>query len=69
MLSTLALCHAAALDAWYRTAEAEKKIEAFSKVIQGLKEVLVDFLQRLASTIIRMIPDSEGTNNNLISGF
>ena len=43
---TLALCHAAALNTWDRNEEVGKKIESFTKVIQGSKET-THFLQRL----------------------
>ena len=36
-----------------------KKIELFTKVIQGPKEAFMDFLQRLTSAVNRMIPNSE----------
>ena len=36
-----------------------KKIESFTKVIQGPKEAFMDFLQRLTSAVNRMIPNSE----------
>ena len=36
-----------------------KKIEAFTKVIQGPKEAFRDLLQRLTSALNRMIPNSE----------
>ena len=34
---TLSLCHTAALNAWDRIEEVGKKIESFTKVIQGPK--------------------------------
>ena len=55
----MALCHTAALNAWYRIGKVGKKIESFTKDIQGTKEAFMDFLQRLTSTGVRMIPDSE----------
>ena len=54
----LALCHAAALNAWDRI-EVGKKIESFTKVIQGTRETFMDFLHRLNSAVNRMIPNSE----------
>ena len=56
---TLDLCDKAALNAWDRTGEIGKKIESFTKDIQGPKEIFTDFLQRLTSTVNRMIPNSE----------
>ena len=42
---TLDLCHAAALNVWDRTGEIGKKIESFTKVIQGPKKAFtkIDF--------------------------
>lgn len=46
------LCHMAALNAWDRIEEAEKKIELFTKIVHGPKEAFNDFfLQRLTSAI------------------
>ena len=53
------LCHAVVLNAWNRIGEIGKKIESFTKVIQGPKEAFMDFLQRLTSAVNRMIPNSE----------
>lgn len=39
--------------------EVGKKIESFTKVIQGTKETFTDFLQRLISAVNRMIFNSE----------
>ena len=55
---TLALCHAADLDAWDRI-EVGKKIKSLTKVIQDPKETFTNFLQRLTSAVNRMIPNSE----------
>ena len=55
----LALCHAAALNAWDRTEEVGKKIESLAEVIQGPKEIFTDFLQRLTSAVNRIMPNSE----------
>ena len=55
---TLHLCHTAALNAWGRIGEIGKKIESFTKVVQGPKEALIDFLQSLTS-VNGMIPNSE----------
>ena len=41
---TLDLCHTAALNAWKRIGEIRKKIESFTKVIQGPKEAFTDFV-------------------------
>ena len=49
----------AALNAWDRIGEMGKKIESFTKVMQGPKEAFVDFLQRLTSAGNRMLPNSE----------
>ena len=38
----LALCHAAALNAWDRIEEVRKKTESFTKIIQGPKETFMD---------------------------
>lgn len=48
----------AALNACDST-EVGKKIESFTKVIQGTKETFTDFLQRLISAVNRMIFNSE----------
>lgn len=40
---SLALCHAAALSAWIRIQKVGKKIESFTKVIQGQNEPFTDF--------------------------
>ena len=47
------------MNAWDRIGEVGKKIESFTKVIQGPKEVFAGFLQRLTSAVNRMIPNSE----------
>ena len=47
------------MNAWDRVGEVGKKIESFTKVIQGPKEVFAGFLQRLTSAVKRMIPNSE----------
>ena len=39
----LALCPAAAFNAWERIEEIGKKIKSFTKVIQGPKEPFIDF--------------------------
>lgn len=39
--------------------DSGKKSESFTKIIQGLKEDFTDFLQRLASAVNRIAPDSE----------
>ena len=45
---TLDLCHAAALNAWDRIGEIGKKIESFTKVIQGPKKPLwISYKDRL----------------------
>lgn len=54
---TLLLCCTAALNAWVKIQELEKRIESYTKAIQGLKELSIDSLQRLTETIDRMIPD------------
>ena len=56
---TLTLCCIAALNAWDRTEKVGKKIESFTKVIEGPKETFTDFLQRLTSAVNRMIPNPE----------
>ena len=53
----LALCHATALTAWYRIEIG--KFESFTKVLQGPKEIFLDFWQRFASAVNRMIPNLE----------
>ncbi|XP_052593228.1 torsin-1A-interacting protein 1 isoform X3 [Peromyscus californicus insignis] len=58
-VQTLILCRTAALNAWDRVEEPGKKTESFTKVVQGPKESFTDFLQRLASAVKRMVPDSE----------
>ena len=59
----LDLCRPANLNVWYRIGEEGKKIESFTKDIQGTKEAFMNlhesFLQRLTSTGKRMIADSE----------
>ena len=55
----LAFCSGEVLNAWDRIGEVGKKIESFTKVIQGPKEAFMDFLQRLTSAVNRMIPNSE----------
>ncbi|KAL6087973.1 hypothetical protein STEG23_022833, partial [Scotinomys teguina] len=47
------------LNSWDRIEEVEKKIESFTKVIQGPKETFIDFLERLTSAINRMVPNSK----------
>ena len=56
---TLALYCTTALNAWDRIGEIGKKIESFTKDIQGPKEIFTDFLKRLTLTVNRMIPNSE----------
>ena len=56
----LALWFTAALTAWDRIEEVQKKIESFTK-IKGPKETFTDFFQRLASIVNRMIPNSKTT--------
>ncbi|XP_052568117.1 endogenous retrovirus group K member 10 Gag polyprotein-like [Peromyscus californicus insignis] len=60
-VQTLILCRTAALNAWDRVEEPGKKTESFTKVVQGPKESFTDFLQRLASAVKRMVPDSEAS--------
>lgn len=50
----LALCSAAALNAWDGTEGVGKKTESFTKVMQDPKETFTDFLQRLTSAVNRM---------------
>ena len=45
------------MNAWDRIEEIGKNIESFT--MQGPKEAFMDFLQRLTSTVNRMIPNSE----------
>lgn len=40
------LCHMAALNAWDRIEEAEKKIELFTKIVHGPKEAFNDFFYK-----------------------
>ena len=42
-----------------RIGEIEKKIESFTKVIQGPKEDFTKLLQRLTFAVNRMIPNSK----------
>lgn len=42
---TLALCHAAALNAWDRIEEVRKRTESFTKVVQGPKETFTNFFK------------------------
>ena len=53
------LCHAATLNAWDRTGKIGKKIESFTKFIQGPKKAFMEFLLRLTSAVDRIIPNSE----------
>lgn len=43
---TLALSHAATLNAWDRVKEVRKIIEPFSKIIQYPKEIFIDFFYK-----------------------
>ena len=47
------------MNAWDRVEEVGDKTESFTKVIQAPKETFKDFLQRVTSTVNRMIPNSE----------
>ncbi|MGE9716614.1 hypothetical protein ACQP3F_33985, partial [Escherichia coli] len=51
--------HAATLNAWDRIGEVGRRIESFTKVIQGSKEAFRDFIRRLTTAVNRMIPSSE----------
>ena len=53
----LDLCHATALTAWYRIELG--KVESFTKVLQGPKEIFLDFLQRFASAVNIMMTNLE----------
>ena len=55
----MALCNTSALNAWGIIREERRKIDLFTKVIQGPKETFMDFLHRLISAVNRMIPTSE----------
>lgn len=48
---TLSLCCTAALNAWDKIQESGKRSEPFTKIVQGPKEVLTTFLQRLTSAV------------------
>ena len=63
-LTTLALCHLAALNAWNKVEESGKRSESFSKITQGPKEVFTGFffLQRLTSAVKRILSDRSQTN-------
>lgn len=52
---TLTLWHTAALNAWDKIQESEKSTGPFTKILQGLKEAFSEFLQRLTSSVNRMI--------------
>lgn len=47
------------MKAWNEIEEVGKKIQLFTKVIQGEKETLIDFLQRLTPVVNRMMQNSE----------
>ena len=55
----------AALNAWDKIEEVGRKIESFTKVMQGPKKAFMDFLQKLTSAVNRMIPNSEAKQINL----
>ena len=58
--NTLVLCHLSALNTCDKFEESGKRFESLAKIIQGLKEDFTDFfLQRLISTVNRIISDSE----------
>lgn len=52
------LCCTEVLNAWYRIGEVGNTILSLTKVIQGPKEVFMDFFQRLTLAVCRMIPAS-----------
>ena len=52
------LCCLAALNAWDKV-EVSEETESFSNMIQGPKEAFTDLLQRLTSTVNRIVSDSE----------
>lgn len=55
---TLALGCTEALNAWDRVEELGKRIEAFTKITQGLKEAFTDFWKRL-TTAVNTVSDPE----------
>ena len=50
----LDLCCRTALNVWDRFGEIAKKIEPFTKVVQGPKDTFKNFLQILTSAVNRM---------------
>lgn len=50
-MNTFSLCHTASLNAWNKTQELRKIIESHTKVIQGPRELVSDFLQRLSKAV------------------
>lgn len=57
---TLVLCHTSAFNAWNSDEESEGRTESFIKITQGTKEAFTDFfLQRLMSTVNKMVSDPE----------
>lgn len=49
----------AALNAWDKVEESEKRSESFAKIVQGPKEASSDFLQNLTSAVNKIVSDSE----------
>lgn len=47
------------MNAWVRVVESRKRIESFTKSIQGLKEAFTDILYRLTSAVNKMISDPD----------
>ena len=47
----LFLCHTVALNSWNKIQKPGKRIESYTKVMQGPRETFSDFLQRLTKVV------------------
>ena len=51
--------HLAALNAWDKFEESEKKFESFTNIRQGPKGAFTDSLQRVTLVVNKIVSDSE----------
>lgn len=57
----MSLCHTAALNAWDKIQEPGKRTEPYTEVIQGPKELVSEFVQRLTKAVQLGVPDPDAT--------